>query len=122
MEIPNSSNTIDQRWEADYEGPCVQEFGPLNHEFQVIMRDDTRVECKLTTQQLKSWQVWIACQSTVFELAKRIVVNNDYDNVVRMTRVLTAHYKNLIKKRFPANIQRQFRQTVTAEGRRKKLQ
>ena len=60
MEIPNSSNTIDQRWEADYEGPCVQEFGPLNHEFQVIMRDDTRVECKLTTQQLKSWQVWIA--------------------------------------------------------------
>ncbi len=64
------------------------------------MRDDIRAECQSTTQQLKGWQGWIACQSTVFELAKRIVVNNDYDNVIRMTRVLTAHYKNLIKKDF----------------------
>jgi len=109
-------DVIDQGWGDDYLSPYCIDNQPSNHQMQFLMSVDTREDCHVPPNILKSWQIWLARESTVFELAKRIVVNNDYINVVRMTKVLTYHYVKLLKKHFPKNISAQFREDVTQEG------
>jgi hypothetical protein len=109
-------NVIDQDWGDEYNIPTYFEENSRHHDFEKILLVDTRTVCKIPIADLKEWQTWLSREATVFELAKRIVVNNDYTNVLRMTRVLTFHYVNLIRKRFPANVANQFRENITLEG------
>ena len=112
-----ADNVVDQNWGPTYHvDPFTVVNHPQNHYLEFVKKKDTRVECIVPTQKLKDWQRWLSRQSTVFELAQRIVVNNDIDNVIRMKNILCHHYERLIKKQFPSNLSYAFQQEIKDEG------
>jgi hypothetical protein len=116
MPDQNDRSVIVDHW-AEYTAPeSVFPHAKMNHSMQYLMSTDTRAGVEVPRDELKAWQSFLACQSTVFELAQRILTDKNKSNVDRVTQLLVFHYQNLVKKRFPSNLTQIFREEVSSKG------
>lgn len=118
IEILQSTDVDQGWWGRDYVLQYKKKLKPekeTGHILDSFLKENL-FEYGVPKDRLVEWQKYLAMEQTCFKLASALSENGTLDTIKDMRNILLRHYNNLVHRRFPRSLSKEFKHTISAEG------